>query len=346
MKKRLVVVVILLALAAGAWALYRWLRPDESSGPLEVSGTVEATDAQVGFESAGRITSIGPHEGDEVAAGAELARLDAAELEARRTQAAAQVAAAEAQLRELRAGTRSEEVARARAAVAAAREQLEEQRREHERTSTLYQGGAVAKEAFDRSATAVEVAKSRLDQEAEHLKLLEAGPTRETIETQEARLEEARANLSGLEARLDTLTLEAPFTGRVTVRHREPGEVVSPGQPVFTLQDLDDRWVRVYIPEDQLGAVHVGSRATIASDTFPDRSYQGRVFYVASEAEFTPKNVQTQKERVRLVYAIKVRVTGDPGHELKPGMPVDVAIPLEDTQADSSRTDEAQEGPR
>ncbi len=204
----------------------------------------------------------------------------------------------------------------------------------------------MAKEALDRSATSLQVAKSRLDQETEQLKLLEAGPTRETIEAQEARLEEARANLTGLEARLDTMSLEAPFAGRITVRHREPGEVVSPGLPVFTIQDLDDRWVRVYIPEDRLGAIHVGSRATIASDTFPDRSYPGRVFYVASEAEFTPKNVQTQKERVRLVYAVKVRVTGDPSHELKPGMPVDVAIPLAGTRAGSSRADEAQESSR
>jgi HlyD family secretion protein len=328
MKKRLAVAAVVVVLAALAWGVYRWTRPEEEPGVLTVSGTVEATDAQLGFETAGRIAAVAVGEGDEVAAGQELARLAAEELLARRDQAAAGVAAAEAQLRELLRGSRPQEVAQAREAVEAAREELEERRGEHRRTTLLFDGGAVAREAFDRSATAVELAESRLAQAEQQLALVREGPRRERVEAQEARLAEAHAALAGIDAGLADTTLEAPFAGRVAVKHRTGGETVAPGAPVVTLQDLSDRWVRVYVPEDRLGAVHLGQAARIASDTFPGRSYAGEVSFLASEAEFTPKNVQTPEERVRLVYALKVRVTGDPEAELKPGMPVDVTLDL------------------
>jgi len=112
----------------------------------------------------------------------------------------------------------------------------------------------------------------------------------------------------------------------VTVRHREPGETTPPGAPVLTLMNPDDRWVRIYVPEDRIGLVTLGQRATITSDSYPDRTHEGRVTFIASEAEFTPKNVQTPEERVKLVYAVKVQVVGDTAFELKPGMPADVRL--------------------
>ena len=114
----------------------------------------------------------------------------------------------------------------------------------------------------------------------------------------------------------------------VTVRHAVPGEVVVPGAPVVTVMDLEDRWVRIYIPEDRIGAVERGQPAVITADTYPGKTNPGRVVFIASEAEFTPKSVQTSEERVRLVYALKVRITGDPAHELKPGVPADVQLEL------------------
>ena len=101
---------------------------------------------------------------------------------------------------------------------------------------------------------------------------------------------------------------------------------MSPGFPVLTLIDPDDRWVRIYVREDRIGAVSLGQAAVISSDTYPDRSYEGEVVFIASEAEFTPRNVQTTEERVKLVYAVKVRITGDPSHDLKPGIPADVVL--------------------
>ncbi len=112
----------------------------------------------------------------------------------------------------------------------------------------------------------------------------------------------------------------------MTVRHREVGEVVPAGAAVLTLMNPDDRWVRIYVPENQLGKVALGQAARITSDTFPGKTYRGKVAFIAAEAEFTPKNVQTTEERVRLVYAVKVRVEQDPGQELKPGLPADVFL--------------------
>ena len=122
------------------------------------------------------------------------------------------------------------------------------------------------------------------------------------------------------------MRIAAPFDGLVTVRHREPGEIVAPGTAVLTVMNSDDRWVRIYVREDRVGAVKIGMAAEVSSDTYPDKRYPGRVSFIASEAEFTPKNVQTTEERVKLVYAVKVHITEDPDFDLKPGMPADVRL--------------------
>ncbi|HZD06419.1 MAG TPA: HlyD family efflux transporter periplasmic adaptor subunit, partial [Longimicrobiales bacterium] len=158
------------------------------------------------------------------------------------------------------------------------------------------------------------------------LELAREGPRREMIDAQAAVVEQARAGLERAEAALQDAVVEAPFAGVVTVRHREPGEIVPVGGPVLTLLDPDDRWVRIYVPEDRMGGVSLGQAATIRSDTWPDRTYGGEVVFIGSQAEFTPRNVQTPEERTRLVYPVKVRITGDPDFELKPGLPADVTL--------------------
>ncbi len=323
-----VVVLLLVALAAGGWWWWRSRRERAPEGVLRASGTVEATEARMGFETGGRLLAVGPHEGDAVAAGAELARLDRAELEARRAQAVAQVEAAAARLAELLAGARREEIAQAEAQRGAAAEQLGEADRELARTRILVEGGATPREALDKAQTARDVAAERVKQAGEQVALLRRGPRREQVEAQRAVVEQARAQVAAADVALAHTTLRAPFAGVISVRHREPGEVVAPGAPVLTLLRRDDRWVRIYVPEDRLGAVPLGAAATLRSDTYPDKTYRGTVTFLASEAEFTPKNVQTQEERVRLVYAAKVRIVDDARFELKPGLPVDVEISL------------------
>ena len=125
--------------------------------------------------------------------------------------------------------------------------------------------------------------------------------------------------------RLSYTVLKAPFNGIVLVRQAELGEVISPGTPIVTLADLAHIWLRVYLPETDLGRVRWGQDADIRTDTYPGKVYHGRVSVISSEAEFTPKSVQTEQERVTLVYRVKIDVE-NPNYELKPGMPADAYI--------------------
>jgi HlyD family secretion protein len=321
------VVIPIVVVAVGGAAAFLFLRDSGEEGDaLMVSGTVEATEADIGFQTPGRIVAIEAREGDRVAAGQVLARLDAAELEARLEAARAQVAMAEAQLAELRRGPRAEEVAQARAARNATLTRLEDARRELERARTLFEGGAISREAFDRARTAADVAEAQHEQASELLAALETGTRPERIDAARAGLAQAQAAARQVETLIANTIIAAPFPGVVTVRHREPGEIVAAGLPVVTIMDPDDRWVRVYIREAEVGRISIGQSAAITADADPDREYAGEITFIASEAEFTPRAVQTPEERTKLVYAVKVRITGDPGSDLKPGIPADVHI--------------------
>jgi HlyD family secretion protein len=321
--------LVVIALAAVAIAVVLVLtRSGNGRGALLVSGTVEATEAQLGFPAAGLMQEVIVREGDAVAAGDELARLDRVETLARSAQAAAQVEAARAALTELERGNRGEEVAQADAAHAAATERLADAQRDLDRAQALHKAGAISDEAVDKAQLALDVATSQAAQTEEQLKLMRTGARRERIDAARAQLAAAEAGRDAIDAALDRMTIRAPFAGVVTVRHREPGEIVSAGSPVLTVMNRDDRWVRVYVPETHVGAVRLGLPAAITSDSYRDRTYAGSVVYIASEAEFTPKTVQTSEERVKLVYAVKVRIANDGGYDLKPGMPVDVRLDL------------------
>jgi len=323
-KNAIPIALAVVVVAVAAW--FFLLRRNGNDGALDASGTVEATDAQLGFQVAGRIDTILVHEGDAVKAGQLLARLDRTELEARRQQAAAQLTAARAMLTELERGSRSQEVQQGRDALVAAKQRLADAQRDLDRTRRLFDGGAVSREALDKAQLAFDVAQSQHDQAAQALQLLEVGPRPERIDAQRAAVASAQGAVRQMDAMLANSEIRAPFDGVVSVKDREIGETVSPGAPVLTVTNLNDRWVRIYIPETRIGAVHLGQGATISADTYKGRIYRGAVSFIASEAEFTPKNVQTQDERVKLVYAVKVHITEDSTYDLKPGIPADVQL--------------------
>jgi HlyD family secretion protein len=324
MRKRMAAVVAVVAvLALAGWLL---LRGGGSDDGVIASGTVEATEADLGFQLGGRIATITVREGDAVEAGVELARLDVAELQSRQAAAAAQLAGARALLAELRRGARPQERAQAQAGAAASRERLEEAERMYRRSRALHEGGAISREALEQAETALEVARAQHEQAREAAQLVVAGPRDERIAAQEAAVAAAEAALAQVAAQLENARVVAPFAGVVSVRHREPGETVSPGLPVLTIMDPADRWVRIYVREDEVGRVALGQAAEITADSYPGETYAGRVSFIASEAEFTPRNVQTAEERVKLVYAVKVAITGDSAQVLKSGVPADVRL--------------------
>jgi HlyD family secretion protein len=222
------------------------------------------------------------------------------------------------------------------------------------RVKELYEQKMAAQQEYDSAKAAYDAAVARLDEAVEQLKLVQAGPRqeeieqaraalaqvqqqynlakegprKETIEQARARVAEAKAGLGLAETRLGYATLTAPLSGVVLSKNIEPGEYVAAGTPVITVGDLEHVWLRAYISETDLGRVKVGQGVRVTTDTYPGKSHEGRLAFIAAEAEFTPKNVQTAKERVKLVYRVKIDLQ-NPGMELKPGMPADAEILLD-----------------
>ena len=326
MKKKRIAVAVVVGLILVAVLLKLLVFRPSAAGVIEASGVVETTEADLGFQTSGRVEEVLVSEGDRVETGAELAWLDRSELQARRRAAEAQVSAAKALLAELEHGFRSEEIEQGRSALRAAAQRASDAERDLERTRRLYDGGAVSRQALDNAETALTLAKADHERAQEQMEILETGPRRERVEAQRSAVAQAEAALSQIDASLAFAVIRAPFAGVVTVRHREPGEIVAGGAPVLTLMQPDDRWIRIFVAEDEVGKIALGQAATITADADPRRTYTGEVVFIASEAEFTPRNVQTTKERVKLVYRVKVRITGDPEFDLKPGLAADVRL--------------------
>jgi HlyD family secretion protein len=315
--------------AIGAFAIYRTTSAaDREGAAILASGTVEATQAELGFQASGRLETITVREGDQVAAGTQFANLDQSELLAQREVARAQVAAAKAGLSELIAGSRKEEIAHARAALSVAMEKRDYAARDVERLAPLAEQSLISRQAYDQQRTNLSVSQGEVAKAKEDLQILVTGPRAEKIEAQRATLTQAQATVERIDAMLAQTVLKAPFTGTVTVRHREPGEALQPGTPVVTVRNFDDRWVRVYIPGDEVGNLTLNQPATITADANPNAKYQGTISYIASVAEFTPRNVQSTKDRVKLVYEVRVRIASDSSIALKPGLPADVRFDL------------------
>lgn len=317
-------------LLGGVLLFYVQSQPAPESGVLRVSGNVEITDAEVSFKIAGRVAERLVSEGETVRAGQVVARLDTSELGQEVALRKAEVRAAEAALAELETGSRPEEIAQAKAVVRRTRADVEQARADMKRFKTLYERDNISVQEYDAAKTAVAVTEAKLREAQEQLRLVLKGPRIEKIERSRAQLQQAKEALALAETRLKYATLTAPLTGVVLSHNVERGEYVAPGTPIVTVGDLEQVWLRAYINETDLGRVKVGQPATVTTDTHPDKGYEGRVSFIASQAEFTPKSVQTEKERVKLVYRIKITIE-NPHMELKAGMPADARIMLSES---------------
>lgn len=316
-------------LLAGAAALYLWSRPAPETGVLRVSGNIEMTDAEVSFKIAGRVAERVVSEGEPVRAGQVVARLDTSELAQEVALRQAEVRAAKAALAELETGSRPEEIAQAEAVVRRTQADVERARADFRRLKILYEQDNVSRQDYDAAKAAVDVTEARLNESQEQWRLVKQGPRAEKIEQAEAQLQQAKEALALTETRLSYATLTSSLTGVVLSHNIESGEFVAAGTPIVTVGDLKQVWLRAYVDETDLGRVKVGQTARVTIDTYPNKAYEGRVSFIASQAEFTPKSVQTEKERVKLVYRIKVTLA-NPHLELKAGMPADARIMLPD----------------
>jgi HlyD family secretion protein len=269
-------------------------------------------------------------------------------------EAEAAVAQAEALLAELLAGSRTQEIAAQQAILESAQAEVERLTNEHERQRSLYEKGVVSRRDFEAAQTALRTSAAREKEARERLTLLMEGPrperieqTRqtvlqarhrlalllkgprpETVDQARARLEQARQAQNVAETRLAYARITSPIEGIVLSENLKAGMYAAAGAPVVTVGDLANVWLRGYISETDLGRVKTGQRALVTTDSYPDKPYEGRVSFISSQAEFTPKSVQTARERVRLVYRVKIDIP-NPHLELKPGMPADAEIVLD-----------------
>ncbi len=334
--KRLIPVLILLAaaIAAGVYLYPRLTRKSEPENRLTLSGNIEAHESLVSFKVQGRIVGLPVEEGQSVEPGTLLAQLDDADYKQKVRIDEANVHVRESNLALTLAGTREQEVKASQQTVFDAQADLQEKQLDYDRAQRLFSKDEVSAQDRDLADTALKRAEATFRAAQQRYNEAVEGSRKEDIVIARANLREAHANRGLSRVNLEYTTLRAPFAGVITVRQAELGEVVVPGTPVVTLADLDHIWLRAYIAETDLGRIRWGQEATITTDTYPGKQYRGRVSFISSTAEFTPKSVQTYKERVTLVYRIKIDID-NPNHELKPGMPADAHVDLAATNSNT-----------
>jgi HlyD family secretion protein len=275
-------------------------------------------------------------------------------------QARGQADASQFVVERLREGTRPQEIRAAEATVAQAEAEEQRRRNDFQRMTSLLESDAVSRQEWEASRSASVAAQSAVTSAVEHLRLLREGPRREEILEAEARLraaeagigiaqagrreieiqrealQAARARERELAAQLDAARtqlgyteIKSPIDGVVLLQNVESGEVVNSSTPVVTVANIDALWMNIYIPETQTGLVKLGQPVSVRVDSFPNEAFKGKVTFISSESEFTPKTIQTEEERVKLVYRVKVSLENT-RQKLKPGMPADAEIAIAD----------------
>lgn len=348
------IVIIVGAAALASWWFYGRVVP-LPDGLIQANGRIEGDHYIVACKAPGRIIKLGAKEGDSVKKGQIMAQLDDAQVSARVTQAKAAVEASKtrfsaAQIKleilkkdvPLKIDTAKADVSHAKAQLVAAKAGARQAGRDAARMKNLLKEGAVAKhrsEEADLAWTAkrseLVIAQEALKQAQKHLAEAKLGwaqikAMEDEVRGCKAQVARAEAVLAEARSLLDDLTIHAPATGVITTRFVNSGEVVAGGSPMFDIVDLDRLYLKVYIPEKMIGKVRLGLPARIYTDAFPDKPFPAKIRYIASQAEFTPKEVQTPDERVKLVYAVKLYLDSNPKHCMTPGLPADVIIRWKD----------------
>jgi len=308
MSIRIVVAIVVLALAATG--LLIWLRESRKPKPVVLSGSLEARTVQVGSLVGGRVVRVLTDEGQHVVAGQLLVTLETESIDRQIAEARAAVDAAKAQLAKLIAGPRTEEIAKAQAVAA-------NDERDRHRFEVLWRDGIVAKQVYDDAATKAKTS-------AEDLRVLQKGSRPEDIQAAQAEAEQAERRVATLMKNRAETDVHSTVNGVVQSFGLRPGDLLAPNQPVAEILESDQLWVRVYVPETMLGLVHVNQPVRVRVDTWPNESFPGHIATIASQGEYTPRNVQTRAQRAEQVFGVKVLV--DPNPKLHAGMAADVDL--------------------
>lgn len=301
---------MILGLILAAIGVWWFLHSRQESG--SVSGTIEVDEVHVASRYGGRVQDIPVNEGDRLAAGQLIVQMDAAELEARRANAAAQLA-------ELEKGPRVQEIEAAKREWQSQQAELEYARAEADRAQELYGRQVISRSEYDRTRSRADGLEKSTAAAQQRFEVLAEG-------TRPERIAQALAQLAEIEAQLREMRVLAPAASVVEVLSVKPGDVVGANREVATLLLADRLWVRVYVPELWLGHIRLGQSVKVTVDAWPGSEFEGVVEQINRTAEFTPRNVQTVADRIRQVFGIKIALKNT-GEKLRAGMSADVVFP-------------------
>lgn len=332
------------------WFIQAGLRERVPEGLIVASGRIEGREVTISPKIQGRIKSLMVDESDTVKNGQLVAEIASEQLEARYANAKEAASFSQAQIEQASADLKFTEkytVAAVAAATAAtksataqfekARSVLEKARKDYERYSSLLAKNIVSSSDFESAKMQYEAAAADKDSSEKEMKRAEANldsakASRDTVIVKRKQLKSAEASYKAAQARmketyadLNDAMIYAPSDGTILSRPVEPGEVVNPGTPLYVMVDMHRLYVKVYIPEPEIGKIKLGAEARIYADAFPDRHFSARVTKISEQAEFTPKNIETKEERIKLVFGLELTVDNPEGL-LKPGMPADAVI--------------------
>jgi HlyD family secretion protein len=313
---------VLLA-AGGAWWIWSVYYAGKT-GAILATGTIEGTDVNLSAKNSGTIQTLTVDEGDAVKQGQVVAVLSRNDLVAERDQDALAVTTAQANLDNLVSGARAQEIAEGQASVNIAQANYNKAVDDLARNQPLYQSGAISQEVLDESQTAVQVDKGQLDNAQAALSLLQAGNRPDAIAAARDQVSQSQAVLQSAQAVLSDLNVVSPINGTVLTKNYEQGEFVQMGSPIVTEVNLDDLWIRVYIPTNQLPGIKLGQQVHFTASGL-QKDFTGTVEEINSQGEFTLKTIQTEEERANVVFGVKIRIDNE-GGVLKPGMPADVTF--------------------
>jgi HlyD family secretion protein len=333
-KKIIVIVFIIFFIGVGAFVYFG--QRNNQQKELSYSGTIETTQAKLSFQVPGRVALVSIQEGQPVTKNQIIAELDRAEFASRSDQAGANLDRAQKAKQQLETvldisrRTLPAEVARATANVAGVQDTLKDAEKNYKRYEELFTKGVVTEKERDSVKLVYEVAKSRLTESESVLKLAQGNLARidaakQDIETSIAQINASKAALNQASIQFGYTQLKSPMDGIVTSRNIEPGETVNAGREVITISDLSRVDLKIFVDETEIGKIKPNQKVVVRVDTFPGKSYAGYVSFISPEGEFTPKIIQTKKERVKLVYLVKVSIV-NPNFELKAGMPADALL--------------------
>ena len=292
---------------------------------IETSGTIEATQVDIKSRVTGELLEIKIREGDKVRAGDVIAIIDDAELQIQKAQASAALNYAKAKYQTVIEGTRSEDKAQLEEFVKQAHLNFQNAKQDYERIKNLFETQSVSQKMLDDAKLRMEVVEAQLSAAKENLKKAITGARQSEINAAKAAVEQAKAAVDAVEKRINDAVVRSPIEGFTTLMNYEKGELVNAGAVLTRVVDLQSIWTKIFINEIDLGKIHLNQDVIIKADSFKDREFKGRISFISPEAEFTPKNIQTKEERVKLVYAVKVSISNDE-LLLKEGMQCDVLI--------------------